>query len=193
MIGRFYKSGSTARDERQEPGPGADDTVEPASNSALDAASSIELANGTDSDPDSRKTGFSFVETRVNLHRYLLDKINLGMIDRLERAELADQIRPMVREYVRSINAALNARELDELILDTTDEILGLGPIEPLLKDDTVADILINTHERVFVERFGQLEETPIRFKDEAHLLRIVNKIVSGVGRRIDEIGRAHV
>ncbi len=182
MIGRFYKSGAAARNESPE----VNDDILP-SGSELSEPSPAEMLNGANDISENGKTGFSFVETRVNLHRYLLDKLNLGMIDRLERSELADQIRPMVREYVRSINAAFNARELDELILDTTDEILGLGPIEPLLKDDTVADILINTHERVYVERFGQLEETPIRFKDEAHLLRIVNKIVSGVGRRIDE------
>ena len=81
----------------------------------------------------------------------------------------------------------LNARELDQLTSDTADEMLGLGPIEPLLKDDSIADILINTHKRVFIERRGVLEETPIRFRDEAHLLRIVNKIVSAVGRRVDE------
>ena len=67
------------------------------------------------------------------------------------------------------------------------DELTGLGPIEPFLKDPTVSDILINTHEHVYVERFGQLERCPVRFKDEAHVLRIANKIVSAVGRRVDE------
>ena len=187
MIGRFYKSGSAASKQQQEPDPDVKNSIPAVNRIEPDGVASVAPANDASGEAGNGKAALSFVETRVNLHRYLLDKINLGMIDRLEREELADQIRPMVREYVRGLNTALNARELDELILDTTDEILGLGPIEPLLKDDTVADILINTHESVYVERFGQLEETPIRFKDEAHLLRIVNKIVSGVGRRIDE------
>ena len=81
----------------------------------------------------------------------------------------------------------LNASELGEFVDEVLDELIGLGPIEPILKDPTVTDILINTHEKVYVERHGQLEPMPVRFKDEAHLLRIVNKIVSAVGRRVDE------
>ena len=81
----------------------------------------------------------------------------------------------------------LNTVELDEFVNEVMDELTGLGPIEPILKDPTVTDILINTHERVYVERHGQLEPVPVRFKDEAHVLRIVNKIVSAVGRRVDE------
>ena len=81
----------------------------------------------------------------------------------------------------------LNQKELDIFSNEIIDEMRGYGPIEPLLKDPTVSDILINTHKRCFVERFGQLQETKIHFKDEAHLLRIVNKIVSAVGRRVDK------
>ncbi len=92
-----------------------------------------------------------------------------------------------MRDFVRTAAIAINARELDQLTIDTADEMLGLGPIEPLLKDDSIADILINTHRRVFIERRGVLEETGIRFRDEAHLLRVVNKIVAAVGRRVDE------
>ena len=127
------------------------------------------------------------VSEKVNLHRYLLDRINLGLLDTTQNEELAAEIRPLVREYVRARNFPLNARELDALISDITDEMLGLGPIEPLLKDDTIADILINGHEHVYIERYGQLEDTPIRFKDEEHLLRVINKIVTAVGRRVDE------
>jgi pilus assembly protein CpaF len=82
---------------------------------------------------------------------------------------------------------ALNQRELEAFSAEVLDEMVGLGPIEPLLKDATVTDILINAHLSVYVEREGQLELTPVRFKDEAHLLRIVNKIVGTVGRRVDE------
>jgi pilus assembly protein CpaF len=82
---------------------------------------------------------------------------------------------------------ALNAQELENFVDEIIDEMTGLGPIEPLLKDPSINDILINGHECVYIERAGMLEPTPVRFKDEAHLLRIVNKIVSAVGRRVDE------
>jgi pilus assembly protein CpaF len=124
---------------------------------------------------------------KVELHRHLIDRFNLAVLETASRDEILHEIRPIVREFVRTAAVALNARELDQLTTDTADEMLGLGPIEPLLKDDTIADILINTHRRVFIERRGVLEETGIRFRDEAHLLRVVNKIVSAVGRRVDE------
>jgi pilus assembly protein CpaF len=92
-----------------------------------------------------------------------------------------------VAGYVRAENLSLNQKELDIFNEEIIAEMIGYGPIEPLLKDPTVTDILINTHEVCFVERFGRLYETKVHFKDEAHLLRIVNKIVAGVGRRVDE------
>ncbi len=124
---------------------------------------------------------------KVELHRHLIDRFNLAILETATRDQILNEIRPIVRDFVRTAAVALNARELDQLTTDTADEMLGLGPIEPLLKDDSIADILINTHRRVFVERRGVLEETGIRFRDEAHLLRVVNKIVAAVGRRVDE------
>ena len=127
------------------------------------------------------------VSLRVALHRHLLDEINLSVLDTMYTEELVEEIRPLVREFIKKNHFPLSAPELDALILDTTNEMLGLGPLEPLLKDDTISDILVNSHEQVFIERFGQLEITDIRFKDEDHLMRIINKIVSAVGRRVDE------
>lgn len=127
------------------------------------------------------------IEAKVRLHRKLIDDLNLSMIDRLSREELRVQISEIVADYVRAERILLNARELENFTTEVLDELTGLGPIEPLLKDPTVSDILINTHEKVYVERFGQLEHVPVRFKDEAHVLRIVNKIISAVGRRVDE------
>jgi pilus assembly protein CpaF len=124
---------------------------------------------------------------KVDLHRHLLNEINLSAVERLSAAALADEIRPLVKDFVTARNYALNAREIDALVAATSDEMLGLGPIEPLLKDDSITDILINTHRKVYIERNGVLELTPIRFKDEAHLMRIVNKIVAAIGRRVDE------
>ncbi len=127
------------------------------------------------------------IDAKVRLHRKLIDELNLSALERLSREQLRVQVAELVTDYVRSERILLNGRELQNFIDEVFDELTGLGPLEPLLKDPTVTDILINTHERVYVERYGQLEEVPIRFKDEAHVLRIVNKIVSAVGRRVDE------
>ncbi|TIR63385.1 MAG: CpaF family protein, partial [Mesorhizobium sp.] len=128
-----------------------------------------------------------YLALKVELHSHLIDRFNLTALENASKEEILNEIRPIVREFVRGRNVPLNARELDQLTSDTADEMLGLGPIEPLLKDDSIADILINTHKRVFIERRGVIEETAIRFRDEAHLLRVVNKIVSAIGRRVDE------
>src|ERR1700719_4125601 len=105
----------------------------------------------------------------------------------MTEGEVRRQIHAMVSQYAMAERLALNAQELEDFVTEILDEMMGLGPIEPLLKDPTVNDILINSHERVYVERAGMLEPTLVRFKDETHLLRIVNKIVSAVGRRVDE------
>ncbi|MDF3214362.1 CpaF family protein [Mesorhizobium sp. M7A.F.Ca.CA.001.09.2.1] len=136
-------------------------------------------------DAESRRE--EFLTLKVELHRHLIDRFNLTALENASKDEILNEIRPIVREFVRNRTVPLNARELDQLTSDTADEMLGLGPIEPLLKDDSIADILINTHKRVFIERRGIIEETSIRFRDEAHLLRIINKIVSAIGRRVDE------
>ena len=127
------------------------------------------------------------LDAKVRLHRQLIDEIDLAAMERIPEAELRKQITEMLGEHVLSERLPLNAEELDAFADELFDEMTGLGPIEPLLADPTISDILINTHSLVFVERHGQLEETPVRFKDEAHLLRILNKIVAGVGRRVDE------
>ncbi|MEO5758463.1 MAG: CpaF family protein [Mesorhizobium sp.] len=136
---------------------------------------------------DLAPQGDEFLSLKVDIHRHLIDRFNLTALETASKGEILDEIRPIVREFVRGRNVPLNARELDQLTSDTADEMLGLGPIEPLLKDDSIADILINTHKRVFIERRGVIEETAIRFRDEAHLMRVINKIVSAIGRRVDE------
>ncbi|MCT4371926.1 CpaF family protein [Yangia mangrovi] len=128
-----------------------------------------------------------FVNERVTLHRFLIDKINLSILDTMEEDEIHEELRPLVRSYAKEHNFPLSASELDDLIVSIGDEMLGLGPIEPLLDDDTISDILIVGAGTVFVERFGRLERAKVRFKDEDHLLRIINKIVASVGRRVDE------
>lgn len=124
---------------------------------------------------------------RVALHQRMIDKINLQALETMTRPEVAEQIRPLVSKLLVEERAVLNGHEYDRLLEEILDEVLGLGPLEPLLKDPTIADILVNTHRQVFVERAGRLERTAVQFKDNKHLTRIIQKIVSAVGRRVDE------
>jgi pilus assembly protein CpaF len=124
---------------------------------------------------------------KVALHQRLLESLNLVVLESMQRDEVAVQIAPLVREMLEKQRIALNAKEYATLLDEILDEFLGLGPLEPFLKDPSVSDILVNTHKQVFVERHGQLEKTTARFKDDDHLVRIIQKIVAGVGRRVDE------
>ena len=127
------------------------------------------------------------LDAKVRLHHKLIDDINLAAIEKASTAELRGLVHEMVSGYVLQERLPVNAVELDVLVDELIDEMTGLGPIEPLLKDPSINDILINTHRDVYVERSGILERVPVFFKDEQHLLRIINKIVSAVGRRVDE------
>lgn len=127
------------------------------------------------------------IELKVELHRQLLDVINLSALESMSRAQVEAEIGDIVQDLLAKQHHALNMEERRQLVSDVLDELLGLGPLEPLLKDPTINDILVNGYKTVFVERGGRLEETHVRFKDERHLLRIIQKIVSAVGRRIDE------
>jgi pilus assembly protein CpaF len=127
------------------------------------------------------------LDAKVRLHRRLIEEINLSALEKLPPEEMKKQIGGLVSQYVMNERLPLNTKELSEFVDEILDEMTGLGPLEPLLKDPTVNDILINGHEQVYVERHGVLEPTVVRFKDESHLLRIINKIVSAVGRRVDE------
>src|SRR3954449_12265486 len=127
------------------------------------------------------------LDAKVRLHRRLIEEINLSALEKLPEEEMRAHIQQLVAQYVMVERLALNAQELNDFVAEILDEMTGLGPLEPLLKDPTISDILINGHECVYVERGGQLEPCGVRFKDEQHLLRIINKIVSAVGRRVDE------
>jgi pilus assembly protein CpaF len=127
------------------------------------------------------------LDAKVRLHRRLIEEINLQAMERLPEDEIRAHITQLVTQYILVERLALNQQELNDFVSEILDEMTGLGPLEPLLKDPSIADILINGHECVYVERGGVLEPCGVRFKDEAHLLRIINKIVSAVGRRVDE------
>ncbi len=127
------------------------------------------------------------LDAKVRLHRKLIEEINLSALEKLPEDEIRRHVQGLVSQYVLAERLALNAQELEDFISEILDEMTGLGPLEPLLKDESINDILINGHECVYVERRGVLEPLAVRFKDEQHLLRIINKIVSAVGRRVDE------
>ena len=126
-------------------------------------------------------------DLKVELHQRLLGLINLSALETMSRAQIEEEVGDIVLEELDKQRHALNHVERRQLVDDVLDELLGLGPIEPLLKDATITDILVNGANNVFVERYGVLEASPVRFKDERHLIRIIQKIVSAVGRRVDE------
>jgi pilus assembly protein CpaF len=127
------------------------------------------------------------LDAKVRLHRRIIDDLNLASLERMSRDELRRQVGDFVADYVKAERLLLNAEGLENFTQEVLNELTGLGPLEPLLKDPAISDILINTHDKVYVEREGKLEPVPTKFKDEAHILRIVNKIVAAVGRRVDE------
>jgi pilus assembly protein CpaF len=126
---------------------------------------------------------------KANIHDRLLDVIDLSIIDKMDREDLSIQIRKVIEKILReeSFNLPLNMVEREKIFTEIIDEVLGYGPLEPLLKDPSISDILVNTYRNIYIERNGRLEPTDARFKDDAHLMRIIDKIVSSVGRRIDE------
>ncbi|MGV6803386.1 MAG: CpaF family protein [Ruegeria sp.] len=127
------------------------------------------------------------LELKSRLHGELLDRLNLSVIDKVERSELKRQIASLVNGLIESEHLHMRSESFTALVEELIHEVMGLGPLEPLLEDPTINDILVNSYDKVYVERFGLLEHSTVRFRDERHLLRIIDKIVSRVGRRIDE------
>ncbi len=128
-----------------------------------------------------------YTELKVSLHQQLIDRINLAALETMTRDQMQRDIGDIVQEMLKENNQALNTAERKQLVEDILDELLGLGPLEPLLKDTSISDIMVNSATKVFVERGGRIVEVGTRFANDAHLLRIIGKIVSNVGRRVDE------
>ena len=129
-----------------------------------------------------------YFELKTKIHDRLLDVMDLSLLERLEREEVRPHIAALVERILRQEkDVPLNAPERERLLKEIQNEVLGLGPLEPFLQDPTVSDILVNTYKQIYVERFGKIEPTDSRFKDDNHLRKIIDKIVSSVGRRIDE------
>jgi pilus assembly protein CpaF len=131
------------------------------------------------------RTDFGAVKAAI--HRKLIQKLNLDRITEASREEVRREVGSILEGLVVGESTPMNLQERERLVQEILDEVFGLGPLEPLLADTTVADILVNTHKQVYIERKGMLERTSIQFRDDAHLMTIIDRIVSAVGRRVDE------
>src|SRR6185312_7856872 len=132
-------------------------------------------------------TSPQYQELKFSIHRRLLDRINLEALAARSTEQARQDIRPSISKLINEEKTPLSLAEKDQLMEEVLDEVFGLGPLEPLLRDKTVSDILVTTPKIVYVERAGKLERTNISFKDDAHLIRIIERVVSRVGRRVDE------
>lgn len=124
---------------------------------------------------------------KTNVHRQLIDRLDLGQIDENNMDEVKQEVRPLIIELIAGYGLPLSGQERSQIVEEVTDEVFGFGPLEPLLKDTAISDILINSSQEVFIEKMGKLQRASITFRDDKHLLQIIDRIVSRIGRRIDE------
>jgi pilus assembly protein CpaF len=128
-----------------------------------------------------------YIELKANVHRKLLNRLNLEALASVERSRAEAEIRTLLFDLIAEEGMPLSMSERDVILGEVIDEVFGLGPLEPLLRDPTISDILVNTYKQVYVERSGRLERLPTTFQDDKHLMRVIDRIVSGVGRRVDD------
>ncbi|WP_039017512.1 CpaF family protein [Halocynthiibacter namhaensis] len=186
MFSRYKKPGQT---------PAAKPTTAPVENPTQPAAEQAKVvrraeapkASQSPTEDKAKKRKQRLGEIKSALHRELLDNLNLAALENATETDLRQEIVSIASEALEEMGVVLNREERNTLNQELFDEVTGLGPLEPLLKDDTINDILVNGPQQVFVERDGKLELSTVTFKDERHLLRIIDKIVSAVGRRVDE------
>jgi pilus assembly protein CpaF len=137
--------------------------------------------------PMAARSAERYFELKSEIHRKLIGVLNLERVSSIPKDRVRSEIGRVVERLLEEERVPMTAAEQNKIIEEVLDEVLGLGPLEPLLKEPSISDILINRHDKVFIERNGKLSESHVRFKDDAHLLHIIEKIVSQVGRRIDE------
>ncbi len=129
----------------------------------------------------------NFEDLKGRLHRQVIEALDLSVVAKLDQELLKAELSNLVEKFLEQEPVPLNAKEREQLITEIQWEVMGLGPLEPLLQDPTVNDILVNRCDRIYVERAGKLQPTDIKFRDETHLRKIIEKIVSAIGRRVDE------
>ncbi|MFH0778656.1 MAG: ATPase, T2SS/T4P/T4SS family, partial [Candidatus Eisenbacteria bacterium] len=135
-------------------------------------------------DPSTRD---AYQELKSRVHHKLIEKLDLSTIDTIPQDQLRGQVRQALEALVATETLPLSRVDRERLIEEVVHETLGLGPLEPLLADPTISDILVNGYDQVYIERFGKLELTSVRFKDDGHVRHIIDRIVAAVGRRVDE------
>jgi len=147
-----------------------------------------DVVSGTKKEP-TRKTSLSKPENewKLRIHERLLNVLDLSLIGTIEEDQAREQIRSTGRRLLDEGSAPLSVEQRERIIQFIEDEVMGLGPLEPLLGDNKIADILVNGPHQVYIERHGRLELTDVRFNDDNHLMNIIDRIVSGIGRRVDE------
>ena len=137
--------------------------------------------------PAEEHEASTYYDLKVAIHSKLLDRIDLAALESIPEERLREELRQLVERLLLEEGVALNDVERKRIVVDIQNEVLGLGPLEPLLADATISDILVNTYKQVYVERFGKLQLTDVRFGSNAHLMKIIDRIVSRIGRRVDE------
>jgi pilus assembly protein CpaF len=147
----------------------------------------VNPSTGRDPKKHGRLDFHVYQELKVAIHRFLLNKIDLDKVAIAPDEETRSQVLAVIQDVVSQVKAPFTAPEKEHLSLEILEEVFGLGPLEPLLQDPTISDILVNGAKEVYVERAGILEETKVTFRDDAHLMRIIRKIVLAIGRRVDE------
>jgi pilus assembly protein CpaF len=128
-----------------------------------------------------------YIQLKANVHRKLLNRLNLEALASVDRQRAESEIRTLLFELIAEENQPLSMAEREQILSDVLDEVFGLGPLEPLLRDPSINDILVNTYKQVYVEKHGVLERVPASFQDDRHLMRVIDRIVSAVGRRVDD------
>ncbi|MES2666408.1 MAG: ATPase, T2SS/T4P/T4SS family [Pseudomonadota bacterium] len=193
MFSRFKKENAPVRPAPTAPVGAATPTVSPASAAKpalavrpVAAVPQRPAAEAVAADKEKKRKD-RLSDLKTELHKRLLENLNLAALEKASESSLKQEIAALSAEALDEMQVALNKDDRATLNQELYDEVMGLGPLEPLLKDDTVNDILVNGPNRVFIERGGKLQLTDVTFKDERHLLRIIDKIVSAVGRRVDE------
>ena len=155
---------------------------------AANSASPLQIGNLTRAANASHQpVRQQYLELRASVHRKLLNRLNLEALANADRSRAEGEIRTLLALLLSEESTPINLSERETLFAEVLDDVFGLGPLEPLLRDPSVSDILVNTHRHVFIERKGVLERVTATFQDDAHLLRVIDRIVSRVGRRVDE------
>jgi len=191
MFSKYKKSGNSAKTPAMK--AGTQPVAAPVAAAPIDPVSAsfrrtMPMAHAEAAPQDKEKRRKERLgEIKLELHKSLLDNLNLAALETASEADLRTEINAITQETLDELGIVLNREERTTLSQDLFFEVTGLGPLEVLLKDDSINDILVNGPKQIFVERNGKLQLTDVTFKDERHLMRIIDKIVSAVGRRVDE------